>query len=98
MAWGAGRAETMDTSSRTITYYPGPEEFMWMRTSLGQSTTKSRSVHVTPKSVMYSKVGSNLPFNLGPRIDNFHIEAIHGSIISSQECSIDLVKSFPEFF
>ena len=88
---------TMDTISRTVTYYPDPEEFMWRRTTLGPSNNKLRSVPA-PKSVMYSQGGSNLPFNLGPGIENLNIAAIHGSRISSQKCTVDLIKSFPELF
>lgn len=88
---------TMDTISRTVTYYPDPEEFMWRRTTLGPSNNKLRSVPA-PKSVMYSQGGSNLPFNLGSGVENLNIAAIHGSRISSQKCTVDLIKSFPEFF
>ena len=88
---------TMDTTSRTVTYYPDPEEFMWRRTTLSPATIQSRSVP-TPKSVMYSQGGSNLPFNLGPGVENLNIAAIHRSRISTQKCAVDLIKSFPEFF
>ena len=78
---------TMDTACRTITYYPGPEEIMWRRTTLSPASM-SRSVPA-PKAVLYSQVGSNIPFN---------IETIHGSRITTQECAVNLRKSFPEFF
>ena len=87
---------TMDTTCRTITYYPGPEEIMWRRTTLSPAI-KSRSVP-TPKAVLYSQVGSNIPFNIGPGVENFSIETIHGSRITTQKCAVDLRKSFPEFF
>ena len=86
---------TMDTISRTVTYYPAPEEFMWRRTSLSPASIQSRSVP-TPKAVLYSQVGSNKPFNLGTGVENFSIETIHGSRISTQKCEVDLRKSFPD--
>ena len=86
---------TMDTTSRTVTYYPDPEEFMWRRTTLSPATIQSRSVPA-PKSVMYSQGGSNKPFNLGPGVENLSIETIHGSRISTQKCEVDLRKSFPD--